>query len=73
MESTGRVVHAYEFVCAEHAQKACIESLAAEIEQRDGAVQALAASHKEDAVLEKMLHETLALKEKESSRELRER
>jgi structural maintenance of chromosome 2 len=73
VESTGRVVHAYEFVCAEHAQKACIESLAAEREQRDEAVQALATSHKEDAVLEKRLVETLALKQSENSGKLRAR
>jgi structural maintenance of chromosome 2 len=71
VESTGRVVQAYEFVCAKDAKLKCAANQEGDAKERAHIVQRLADGEKEEAELKKKLSDTLARKEKESAGELK--
>ena len=71
IESSGRIVQAYEYVCAEQAKTKCAESQVADADAKVELTVRLAAADKEDSALKKKLSETIARKEKESAGKLK--
>ena len=72
VESSKRIVQAYELVSAEKQKKECAESQSADVGKRDTLAAAVTATEAEDKDLAEKLKETIAEKEREAAGPLHE-